>query len=557
MLSIKNTFETLRTNSALKMLRTKAILGLDISDKQINLALLKSCFNGVELLASASAPVPVGEIKNGNIENAAVLADAIKKLKKENRIRTTSAVVSLFTEPVITQIMGIPKQVPSNIGQFIQDQVKNFAVLPTNNIALDFCRVAGPVRRSTSEGGSGSETELAGRLLVVAADSRKVNEIIKVCGQADITVEAVEPPLLAYTRALFNKKIAGKFDSNVLIVILQANSLTLCVFRKQTIDFVRTKNINKTMETACGEKTQPDEFSLWLAEQINAVIQFYDVEVPDNFGKWDITIVADGTQLHQNTEGFLKAKVANADLQVLTGEDVCNAAVVSQSAKIGNTRQNDPAPTRFAETSKPSPVAVGLAMKLLNTNARNLGVNLLPPEVTRLRNAQKGALITANILAVLLLIMILAVSVPTWKIKNLDKNINYKKTHLLQNTLSLVSQRTSVNEQIDAVKNKLNQITEVLSSHRDSDWPALLKDIRKRIPRTVSLTSLSGGGSLNLSLKGLATSNEDVYWFSDMLSESEYINSASIAQTKKNDKGLISYEIRCSLAPKKEKSDVN
>jgi len=535
--------EMLKTSSVssrwltpLRMLRTKTALGVDISDKQISLALLKKDKNGVELLKAATAPVPDGAIKNGNIEDAAVLANAIKRLKTSSRIRTTHAAVSLFTKPVIAQIMDIPKQVPGNIGQFVQDQVKHCAVLPGRKIAFDFC-------------GVGSEASPASRLLVIATDGRKVDEIVKVCSQAGLVVEAIEPPLLAYTRALYAKKIAGKFDCSVLIAILQDNTLNLCVFRKQTMDFVRTKSISKVPGTPYGEKAQPNELCQWLAEQINMVIQFYDVEVPDGCGKWEVIVVVDGEPvepLPKDAAGSLRAKVASANLQLLTGEDICQAIVVSQSAGLSNCRQPD----------KPSPVAIGLAMKLLDTDAHNLGVNLLPPKVARLRTAQKGALITANIIAAVLLIMILAVNGPIWKIKKLNESIN-KKAYLLRDTHTLVRERISINKQISAISNTLNQINGALGSHCDTDWPGLLNDIGKGIPRTVCITSLSSRANSGMSLKGLALSNEAVYLFVDMLNKSEHINSASIAETKKDDKGFISYEISCALAPKKENSNVN
>lgn len=515
----------------LKMLGTKTAVGVDISAQWINLALLKKSRNGVKLLAFASAPIPDGAIKNGSIENVEVLADAIKKLKSDSRIRTTRAAVSLFTEPSVVKIIEIPKQVPSNIGQFVQDQVKHFAVLPANNIALDFCGVAGV----------GSEAISASRLLVVAADGRKVDEIVKMCSHAGLTTEAIEPPLLSLTRAIYDKKIAGKFDINVLIAVLQGNNLTLCVFRRQTMDFVRTMSISKVLGTPYGEKAQPNELCQWLAEQINTVVQFYDVDVPNNSGKWEITVVADGEivePLPQNAEEVLKAKVASANLQLLTGEDICNAAV-SQPQEAAD----------FQQTYKPSPVAVGLAMKLLGTDTRNLGVNLLPAEVVRLRTAQKGSLVTANIIAAVLLIMILAVIWPTWKIKKLNESIDYKKAHLSQDTLTLVKERASVNKQTDVVSNKLNQINEILSSHRDTDWPGLLNDIGKLIPRTVCITSLSSGAGQGISLKGLALSNEAVYWLVDRLNnKSEHISSASITGTKRDNKGFINYEISCILA---------
>jgi Tfp pilus assembly protein PilN len=506
---------------------TKIALGIDISETLISLALLKKDGSGFKLLKTASAPVPEGAIKNGSIENAAVLAKAIRGLKNRSRIRTTRAAVSLFTKPVIVQIMDMPRQVPSNIGQFVQNQVKQCAVLPGKKTALDFCGVSGV----------GSDASPASRLLAIATDGRKVDEIVKMCSQAGLAVEAIEPPLLAYIRALYVKNIAGKFDCNVLIAILQDNTLTLCVFRRQTLAFVRVKDISE-------EKTEPDKLCQWLAEQVNVVIQFYDVEVPDSCGKWEITVVANCAQLPQNTEEALRAKIASTNLQqVLTSEDTCQTNVVSQSSVLANCRQTD----------KPSLVAIGLAMKLLGTNACNLGVNLLPPEVTRLRTFQKGALITANIIAAMLLIMILAINGPIWKIKKPNENISRKNAHLLENIHTLVGERLSVNEQINTISNKLNQINGILGSHRDVDWPGLLNDIGKGTPRTVCITSLSSKANSEISLKGLALSNEAVYSFVDMLNKSERIGSASTVATEKNrdNNGLVSYEINCSLTARK------
>lgn len=537
MLSIGSALEMLKAGNVspgwlapLKLLGTKTALGMDISDKQINLALVKKGKNGPELLKYASAPVPGGAIENGDIKNAAALANAIKELKNSNKIRTTQTAVSLFTKPVIVQIMGVPKQIPSNIGQFIQEQVRHFAVLPGNKIAFDFCGV----------GRSASDKNFASRLLVTAADERKVADIVSVCNQAGLVVEAIEPSVLAYTRALYASRIAGKFDCNVLVAILQEEVLTLCVFRKQTIDFVRTKNIDK-------EKTEPAELCQWLAEQINTVVQFYDVENPDSSGKWETVVVADNAQLPKNLEESLKAKVTSTDLQLLANEDVCNAAVVGQAGE----------PVAGQQTDKASPIAIGLAMKLLGTETHKLGVNLLPQDVVRLRTTQRGILVTANIIAALFLIMALATSWPNWQVKKIYENIDRKKTHLSGDAHTLVREHEMLNKQIKNVSNKLEQIEGILGSHRDTDWPGLLNDIAEKIPRIARITSLSGVTNSGMTLKGLALSNEAVYLFADMLKSSEHIMSATIAETSTNNKGFINYEIRCALAQEEKNENAD
>ena len=79
------------------MFRPKTALGIDVSDGRINLALLKKSANSVKLLKTAAAPLPDGAIKDGNIEDAMVLAKAIKKLKAQNRIRSHPTAIRTTT----------------------------------------------------------------------------------------------------------------------------------------------------------------------------------------------------------------------------------------------------------------------------------------------------------------------------------------------------------------------------------------------------------------------------------------------------------------------------
>ncbi|MGD9109866.1 MAG: pilus assembly protein PilM [Phycisphaerales bacterium] len=501
----------------------RSALGIDISENRISMALLKKDGGGIKLLRSASGSVPAGAIKDGCIENAALLTKAVRKLKNSVTIRPVQTAVSLFAEPTVMQIMDIPTKVPSNVGKFIQEQVKHFAVLLGKRIALDFF-------------GVGSETGSAGRVLTVATDSQRVDELVKMYSRAGIAVEVIEPPLLACIAALYAEKIEGRFDSNVLIAVLRDNSLTLCVFKKHTMDFVRTREISEGM-------AGPDKIYQWLAGQMNTVIQSYDIEAPLGCANWEITIVADNIELPADAQEVLKANVARTNLQLLRSEDICQAAAIGQSRRIANC---DPA-------DKPSLAAVGLAMKLLDGNVCNLGVNLLPAKTVRLKAAQKRTLIAANVIAAVLLVMVLAIGVPIRKINKLNESIEQKKTHLTQSTRSLVEERELIKEQTKTVDDRFNGINKILDSHRDVYWPGLLSDIAKKRPKAVLITGLTSGDNSQASLKGLAISNEDVYLFMEMLNKSEYIDEAAIVETKKdsNHNGLVSYEIRCSLTARK------
>ena len=507
---------------------TKTALGIDISDSRISLALLKRAKDGLELLKTASAPVPDGTIKDGNIEDAEMLSKAIKELKIRNKMRESQAAVSLFVSPVLMQILSIPKQGTTNIRQFVKNEVKHYVALSGKEIALDFCRI-------------GSAGRLPGRLFVVAADNQPVAHLAKACNQARLSVGAIEPPMLACTRAFHAKKIAGRFDCNVLMAILQDSALTLCVFRKESVDFVRTKNITE-------EKAQPDELCHWLAEQINTIIQFYDVEVPDNPGKWEVTVVDDDCrQLPEGAQESLMAKIAADHLQVVTRETAYLDTPVAQSPNIAD--------------EKPSPVAIGLAMKLLDTNGTNLRINLLPVEAAEVKAARKDALITANIIAAAILVMILAVGALALMTKKVNKNIIHKKQTLpLHSMHTLLRDSELIDRQIKQLSDAPDQLTGLLSSRRDMDWVRLLGDLSSGTPKTVRITNLFSKDNSKIRLEGLAMSYEAVRLFVDMLDKSDYIYSASLIDAEKDNEGdgLVRYVINCSLTLQRRKvADVN
>ena len=501
-------------------LSVKTALGVDISENRINLALLKQNAKGIELIKAASGPVPDGAIKDGNVEDSAALFKAVRELKNRNRMQASQVAVSLLARPVLLQIIDVPRTLPTNIGQFVQNEIKHCVALSGREIAFDYCGIG-------SGGRAGSS-----RLFAVAADAQKVADLARAANQARLNVGAIEPSLPAYARAFYDKKIAGKFDCNVLMAVLQGGTLTLCVFRKQTLDFIRTKDISK-------EKTQPAQFCQLLADQINAIIQFYEVEIPDSPGKWEVTVVADSTQLPKDAQESLKTKVPVIELQVRTPNNAW------QDTPVGQTDGSD----------EPSAVAIGLAMKLLGINGSNLLTNLLPPEAAEVRALRKDVLIAANIVASLFVLMILVgggLTVVTGKVN--ERIAHKKQTQSLRDTYALFRERTLVEKKIEQLSNRPDLLSSISSSRPDVDWAGLLNDIRKVTPKTLRITDLLSKSHSGISLEGLAMSYEAVHLFVEMLNKSEYIDSASVLETEKDDgeRGLVRYSASCALAPRKE-----
>jgi len=500
-------------------LENKTALGIDISNGRINLALLRKNSNGVELVKTASAPIPEGAIKNGNVEDPAILARGIRELKSHNRIRIRlrQAAVSLVTRPMLMQIMEMPKKEPTGVRQFVYNEVKHCVALSGKKIALDFCGIGSAAR-------PGNE-----RVFVVAADNQKVAQIVKACSLAHVNIEVIEPSLISYIRAFYAKKISGRFDRYVLLAVLQSDALTLCVFRKQSVDFVRTRDITE-------DKAEPSELCQWVASEINTIIQFYDLELPESPKKWEITIVVDNAvQLHKDAEEFLKDKIKCEDLQVKTSEDAYQDMPIKQGGST--TRKGT------------SVAAISLALELLAPNQDNLKINLLHPETVEVKSFKKHALITGNIISAVLLVMVLAIGGLTFKIEKVNANIARKKQQQsLQNIGELLEEKQLLDRRIKQLSDGHSQLDEILKTRSDGNWLGLLNDLKSRAPRTVCITNLFSKGNSRMLLEGLALSYESVHLFVNMLDKSEHVDSASLIEAEDNEEsGLVRYSISCSL----------
>jgi len=503
-------------------LGAKTAVGVDISEGLINLALLKQSAKGVELVKTASGPVPDGAIADGSIEDPAALARAIRELKNHNKMRAKKAAVSLSVSPVITCILETPQGTPKNIGQLIRDELKSFVALSGREIAYDFCGIK-------SAHGSG------GRLLVVAADEKEVTELLRTYVRAGLDVEVVEPALLAYTRALYAEKIEGRFDCNVLVALLGGSTLTLCVFRKQTLDIVRVEDISE-------EKAAPDELCRRLSAEINTIIRFYEVEVADSAGKWEVTVFADRVQLPDDAEKLLKAETPNAEWDVRSGEKTYEDMTVD---------------AKGCQAGRPA-LAISLAMGLLNVRETGLRINLVPPESAQVRSVRRQLILTAVIvvLAVPLFAFLSGKGLSLLADKVRRGIETRKQTEVSQETATLVKEQESLELQIERLSKRPDGLKAMMSSRRAVDWAGILDDVKARTPEAARITALYSKDEAGMTLEGLALSYEAARFFVTKLNESDYISQASLSAATREDSagGLVTYTIDCSLADEKSES---
>jgi Tfp pilus assembly protein PilN len=403
--------------------------------------------------------------------------------------------------------------VPTNIGEFVQHELKQYVPLLGRDIVSDYCGVgvgAGPHKR----------------LLAVAADAAQVAETVRSCGPTRAAIEAVEPSVLAYARAFLTSEKEPRYGRNALIAMLAARDLTMCVFRKGMLEFVRVRDLPAETDTLAP-------LCAWLAEELRAVMRYYETSTPHDDCEWQARVVVQRGR-------YGAGEVA----PLLTAEAGMPSFVVADPF--------DHLPAHFGGAGEDASVtAVGAALKVLDGGADDFRINLLPQEVTQARSASKRLLIGANAAAVLLVVVFLTTQVLTRATGTMQRR--FETTRLskqLYAAPALIAQERYLHQEISRVEQQVRRLQGVLT-RREVDWPAVLDGIGRAVPARVRITHIACGDNQNLSLKGSAPSYDTAQGFVCALDGHEPFESVSLTriQRQPNHESLMQYQIDCSLKP--------
>ena len=500
---------------------SKTSLGIDIFDGHIHVALLSSGKSGVQLVKSVQAELDEGVMESGNIKDPASLGRAIKKVLKVNGIRNRKAVVSLAAKPVLCQIVDLPEDMPGNLSQFVRAEIKHSPVFSGKEPYYEFCGMG-------AGGAAGVE-----RLFVVATDHEKVNNLLKAMGLAGVEPVAVELPVMAAIRALHAEKISDRYDADALVGHIHGTVLTMCMFRKGELDFIRSVDLGDKADDANG-------FCDRCAEELGAVIQFYDVEVDDVAGdKREITVLVDSLIVSAEDMEFSLQKAFGGLASVCSGSDVYSITPVVENEAIAA-----------------APItAVGLAMRQLGVAGLKVSIDLIPPEAEETKATKKFVLITANLAAVVLLFMIVAGGVVRAQLVKTQAAMEERKKNTTEGEgiEHLLKQQYTMNSQITHLKEKRASVAGVFEDDNISLWAGILDEIRQVTPKTLYITRLAFADGSKILIEGNALSFKSIHIFGELLGQAKFMESARVIETNKNYdvEGLVAYSIECILADRK------
>ena len=259
------------------------ILGLDISSTSIKLLELSKAGDGYRVESYAVVALPANAVVENNINEADVVADALKKVTDKAKTKSSDVAVAVSGSAVITKIIDMPSNLrEEQMEAEISDDAEQYIPFPIEEVALDF-EVLRPV----------PDDEERVEVLLAACRRENIDSRVETLELAGLTTKVVDIEAFAMERAfqLILPQLEGHDESTTVGVIdIGATMTTLSVLQGGETIYTReqlfggrqlTEEIQRryglSVEEAGVAKKQgglPDDYeSEVLAPFMDAVVQ--------------------------------------------------------------------------------------------------------------------------------------------------------------------------------------------------------------------------------------------------------------------------------------------
>jgi Tfp pilus assembly PilM family ATPase/Tfp pilus assembly protein PilN len=492
----------------------KKAVGIDVCKDSVSVVRLERY--GDRITLTGCGRVTIGKEAGGNNENRDFksFANAVIKSKLTGFPRHCEAGMCFCSSPELLQILSLPDSSPDAARKFIQEELRQYAVLPLKNVQIDYCAL-----RSTSEKKS---------VLVGAAQTGPLTMVTKELEKNNVDIQLIEPAVVALVRACYNKVIKPAGNKNVMLVLLHDDNMSLCVFSGQKFDFLRTKKLDFDISSL------PEQTGV-IAEQIDSIVQFYELERTAKQEKWPVFLACscDPSKTKEIVQQLQK-HIRHQNIEI-TAIDSSHIDIICEDAANRDF----------------SPVAAGAAMRLLDVNDSAVSINMLPEEIFEIRKSRRQLVIIANIAAVILLLIFIYMGFMAKKTSNVKNELSKKEQRMSNTDISkLLKTQADVNDRTVQITRNIDTLKTALKDKTWNNWAYILAEVSTKAPATVQIQEMRARDSSTVQIEGLAVNYNAVNDFVNRLNKCKTIGSAQLADAKQNTQyanNLIDYLITCSL----------
>jgi Tfp pilus assembly protein PilN len=502
----------------------KKVIGIDVCKDSVSVVRLERSFGRIFLLGCSRTAIDKNSFGDNEIEKFKAIAGTVKKSGITSFPRHCDAGLCFSSSPELLQILNPPDPSPDATRRFIQEEIKQYAVLPLKNVQIDYSSLRN-YDNSTQKS-----------VLVGAAQIEPLTIAEKEFEKNHVDIRSIEPAVIALIRACYGKVIKPAGQKNTMFVLLHNEIMSLCVFSGQRFDFLRTKKFD-------FDFSAPQEHIGVVAEQIESVVQFYEIEKTSEQKDWPVYLAGSFEPAKaKEIAGYLKNHIHRQNIEI-SAIDVSNVDIISQGVK----------------TEDFSPVAAGVAMKLLDVNDFGTGINLLPDEIHEIRKARKQLLTIMNIAALIFVSIIIYIAILTKQTAQARSElIRSKESQVKINVPRLIRIRADVNDTTVRIARNIDTIDTALLGKTWHNWAYILTEVGMKTPQTVRIQNIELHSNSSITIEGLAVNYNAINDFVNRLNSCKTINSAQLTDANQDTQygnGMTDYSIICSIDNKKTKDN--
>ncbi|MFH1836866.1 MAG: PilN domain-containing protein [Candidatus Omnitrophota bacterium] len=465
----------------------RQIAGVMMTDKKVFISQLEYTGQVPRIKKLVERDLPEGMVESSIIIKVKETACLIKEMFADNDIKTKEVSAAIVSSNIVARAIKMSRTDDVTRKKLFKKEADKYMMFGEESVADGY-------RISKDEA------------FVVGVREKAVKTLLAVFDKAGLKLTNIDLPFLASLRAM-DKELGGNIDlysrEAAMVIVCKEENSDVFIVREGTPLYSRKLTTSDVSETC---------------KEIVITSDYWEEQFPGiNINK---TIVLGDTPSAKEIEQELADRISSVEAAKPFGKAL----------------------TRFSFSQS---AAMGLAIPAEKRAKFKFNVNLLPPgRFTKMRLERgflKSFISLASVLVTYFLIsMILTMVTLSYKEKMKDT-----ETQLAQE-INVLSEIERLNdERIDAI-NKYNAKKKFIGDLKREDWPGILEDVRRSVPKEVWLTELFVDEGNVLLLKGKAYNQNAVLKYVDLLGLGEEIGSTELSLIEEKD-GTFEFNISCFL----------
>jgi len=234
-----------------------SILGVDIGSDTIKVVEMAGGKGRLKLLNYGITPTPPGAVLNGDIQDAEMVADALKQLVKTRKIASKQVVSCVQgQQSVVVRIIEIPRMGKAELADTMKFEIERHIPFPANQIILDYTVLQRP--------GEPNDTPNM-EVLFGVAQEETINVHVAAIKGAKLKPKAIDVQPLALGHSLVERSEGTRgLGETVAVVNIGSNVTDLCIIKDGILHFPRTimvggRSVTQRLSEGLGVSEQQAE----------------------------------------------------------------------------------------------------------------------------------------------------------------------------------------------------------------------------------------------------------------------------------------------------------